>query len=252
MNWIKKLFALVVTVLAALGFALCAVGLVATWISKEPVTQTLTGALSTVERYSTLAGEATQIVNEKVSEVRADVNALSERLASLSDADRADFSASARQRLDEVVLPKLERARTTARTVAQTAVNVNDALVTANRFPGINVPTFTDELQTAGALLEDARSAAAGLRAAVSEVDLDAGRVRLAIEGASNKLDTVQAALTKSQADLALVGQAVASVNAQVPGWINGLSVVLTALLILFGAGQAFLFKAGLDWFRRS
>lgn len=252
MNAIRKILAVAVMILAALGFLMCAAGLIGAWVVNGPATRAVTGAFDAVEAYAALANHSLQAVGENVGEVKAEVNEVNQRLANVTGEDRAQLAAAVRQKLDQTIVPKLERAGATAQAVGQTAVGVNQTLISINGIPGVTVPTFTNELQAIGDRLQDAKTAVADIRSTVAEANFDGSRALAATAKVSGGLDAVSDAVAKAQTGVTSISTAAASVKASAPGWINIASILATVLFVLFGAGQIFLFKAAWDWFRRT
>lgn len=250
MNTFKKVLTFLVMLLAALGVALCVAGVIGAWALNAPAKAAATGALSTIEQYVGLAGQTLQVIDANVGEAKRRVDDVNARLAGVTDETRAAFVESVRQQFDETVGPTMARASATARTVWQTANGVNETLITVNRLPGMSVPTFTSELEAAALRLEQANNTLTGLRTAVADPQFDASRVQAAATKASTELDGVQTQLAGVQANLLRVGTATTSAQMAVPGWINGLSVIITMLGVLFGAGQVALFQAARRWFQ--
>lgn len=251
MNVLRKILAIIVMILAGLGMVLCAAGLIGAWVVNAPAKNAVTGALGAVESYAALANQTLQGVGDNVSEVKAEVEQVNQRLANVTDQDRAQLAAAVQQKLDQTIGPKLERANATANAIGQTAVKLNQTLESVNRIPGVAVPTFTDELQAIGARVQDAEAAVAEVRSTVSDANFDGSRAQAATARITSGLNTVQETLTKAQARLASASTAVTAVGARVTGWIDLISIFSSLLFVLFGAGQFFLFKAALNWFRR-
>jgi len=239
-------------ILAILGIVLCVGGVIGAWAVNDPATQAATGALSTIEQYSALGGQTVELVGGNVSDIKGAVDEANQALANVTAADRAQFIESVKARLDETIAPKLTRAADAAQAIGQTAVSINTTLESVNRIPGVNVPIFTDELQTVGARLQAVSAGVEQLRATLSETTFDATRLRSATGEVVTQLSAVESALNTAQARLSGLSEAAATTAARVPGWIDSISLIATLLCILFGAGQVFLFKAGLDWFKRT
>jgi hypothetical protein len=250
MNILRKSLAVIVMILAALGLLLCVGGLVGGWAVNESATRLATGAFGTVEQYARVAGQAVQFLGGNLSEVKAEVDAVNAQLANLTAEDRAQAIVAIRERLDTTVLPKIERARATANTLGETAVNLNQTLESVNRIPGVNVPTFADELGRIGAGLQNVKSAAESVRAAVSDVNVDGARVLAAVNEVNNGLGTIEQNLNMADVRLARAASAAATAATAAPGWIDTASVIVTLLALLFGVGQVTLFIAALNWFK--
>lgn len=252
MDVVKKVLAGLAMILAVIGLVICAAGVIGAWALNAPAKQMTAGALTAVEAYSALGSEAAQTVGGSVGEIRSVVDQVNQALAGAPGDDQTQSLASVKARLNESVAPRLARAIETARTVEQTALSINQTLESVNRLPGINVPTFSDELQIAGARLRDVATAVEGIRATLAESNLDQARLQAATQEAAARLGAAEASLGVAQTQLKALSAASADVKARVPGWFDSLSLIASLLFILFGLGQVFLFKAGLDGVRRA
>lgn len=250
MNFLKRLPATAVMILATLGFVVCAAGVAAAWAFNDPATQSATAALTAVEQYSTLGGQTVALVGGSIGDVRSALGELDRTIGDASGGDRSQFAATMNRRLNDAVLPRLRAARDAVQTAERTAANINQTLESANRIPGVNLPTFGDELQVARARLQDVDAAVEAIRAAAADVNFDGARLQAAALEAINQLSAAQAMLNTAHTRLEAVSAAAAATAARVPGWMDTISLIATSLFVLFGAGQIFLFKAGLDWFR--
>ncbi|MCS6847605.1 MAG: hypothetical protein RMN52_07825 [Anaerolineae bacterium] len=252
MDVVKKVLAVLAMILAVVGILICVAGVIGAWALNASAKQVTAGALAAVEAYSALGSEAAQTVSSSVGEIRSVVDQMNQTLTGTSGADQAQALASVKARLNETIAPRLERAIETARTVEQTALSINQTLESVNRLPGVNVPTFGDELQLVGTRLRDVATSVEGMRTTLAESNLDQARLQAATNEAAARLGAVETSLGVAQTRLAALSAASADVKARVPGWFDILSLVISSLFILFGLGQFFLFKAGLDGLRRA
>ncbi|BCX05225.1 MAG: hypothetical protein KatS3mg053_3163 [Candidatus Roseilinea sp.] len=252
MDILKKLLAVLAMILAVIGLVICVAGVIGAWALNAPAKQTTAGALAAVEAYSALGGEAARTVGSSVGEIRSVADQVNQALAGASGNDQARLLALVQARLDETVAPRLARATETARTIEQTALSINQTLESVNRLPGVNVPTFGDELQIVGARLRDVATAIESVRLTLAESNLDKVRLQAATDQTITQLGAVEASLGVAQTQLEALSAASAEIKVRVPGWFDSLSLIASLLFILFGLGQVFLFKAGLDGVRRA
>jgi chromosome segregation ATPase len=251
MNVIRKILAVIVMILAALGLVICIVGLIGAWVVNEPATQAVSGALDTVENYVSVADQTAQLVSGSLSDVQQDVNRVNEAVANITPEDRARVAAEIRQTVSEQIGPKVTRVRTTAAAVGDTIVKFNQTLESANRIPGVTVPTLSNELQAAGERIEEVESALEAVRSSIAETNLDGSKITAATAQVSNGLQKAQDALAQGQSRIQATSAAVATAKANVAGWFDLASLLASLFFILFGAGQVFLFIAALQWFRK-
>jgi hypothetical protein len=251
MTVLRKIAAVVVMVLAALGLLACIVGLIGVWAVNEPITGIATGTFSSVENYLGLAGNATQAASEFVSDVQRDVDRVTEAASGLKEKSREVISATLTRVIGDELPAKVARVRTTASAIAGTVVSFNNTLESLNRIPGLTVPTLTDELQGIEQRIETIQADVSELKSAVDEALPDGSRITALTGKVSDKLQDVQTRLSTAQSRIESTAASVAATAAKVPGLIDLGSIAASLGFILFGAGQFFLFKAALDWFRR-
>jgi uncharacterized phage infection (PIP) family protein YhgE len=251
MTVLRKIAAVVVMVLAALGLLLCIVGLIGVWAVNEPITGIVTGAFGAMENYLGLAGNATQATSEFVGDVQRDVDRVTEAASGLKDTARAVISTTLSRAIGDELPAKVARIRKTASAVADSAVQFNNTLESLNRLPGLTVPTLTDELQSVGQRIETIQAGVNDIKAAVDEALPDGSRITALTVKVSSQLQEVQTTLNRGQARIESTAESVAVAKAKAPGWIDLGSVAASLGFILFGAGQLFLFIAALDWFKR-
>lgn len=252
MNVVKKVLSVMAMILSVIGLMICVAGVIGAWALNAPAKQMTAGALTAIESYSALGSDAAQTVGGSVGEIRSVVDQVNQALAGTSGDGQARSLASVKARLNESVAPRLARAIETARTVEQTALSINQTLESVNRLPGVNVPTFSDELQLVGTRLRDVATAVEGMRTTLAESNLDQARLQAATQEAAARLGAAETLLGVAQTQLKALSAASADVKARVPGWFDSLSVIASLLFILFGLGQGFLFKAGWYGVRRA
>jgi hypothetical protein len=173
-------------------------------------------------------------VNDAASRLGDRIEEGSPLLAALVGAVRDDLA------------PKIADARAQAAELRNGVVAVNGALEALNRFPGIAVPTLTDELSAASERIEAAQSDVQDLRAEIAEARVAASANLVAAVTArttriDNGLAQIQATAAKHQATLTQKQQQVTDLADMLQRVINLLALVLTVLLLALAAGQVLL-----------
>lgn len=252
MDALRKILAVIAMILAAIGLLICIGGLIGAIALNEPATQATTGALSAMENTLTIADQTAQTAAASLNEAQQGIDRVNQIASGVTAEDKAQAAAALQSTVEQTIGPSVARARATAANLATVVVQFNATLESVNRIPGMSVPTLTDELQTAGQILDQAQEAAGEIRSAVADAEtLDGSRVTAATAKAASGLQAAQSAIAQGQARMSAASAAVAETKADVPFWIDVLSLAASLPFILFGAGQVSMFILAWRWFRR-
>ena len=142
------------------------------------------------------------------------------------------------QRVDTKLAPVLEQAQTTAATIHDATLKVNGALVALNRFPGVTVPTMSDQLSAVSDRAQEAVSAMQDLR--VTLANIKAGTVtkaETAVMQITARIDAplarIQSLVTTYQARVAQAQDRVSSTTNTILTWLLVTAISLTLLCII-------------------
>jgi len=245
---LKRILAVIVILIATIGFVLSAAGLVGAWVTRGP-------ARDTVTALSTLLNSKLGMVDQALARVSARADQGRQALARVNNAasklgDRIEEGSPALTALAGAVrddlAPKIADARTQAVALRDGVVSVNATLETLNRIPFISVPTLTDELSAASERVEAAQGDAQELRAAIAEARAAASANLIATVTArtiriDNALAQIQATMAGHQATVAQKQQQVTDLSNTLLRAIDVLVVSLTVLFLVLAAGQGLL-----------
>jgi hypothetical protein len=252
MDILRKIFAIFVMICAAIGLLLCAGGLIGAWAANGPLTDLTTGTLGALENYLGIADQAAQTAAAGLGDAQQGVDRINQSVAGLTNEDKTQAAAAIKRTAEETVGPTITRARDTLSFIGSTVVQFNATLESVNRVPGVRVPTLTDELQAAGARLDQAQAAAGEIASAAADAaTLDGSRITAATAKMSSELQAAQTAIGQGQARIQATNAAIASAKMSLPGLIDMISLVGSLLFILFGAGQICLLYVAWQWFKR-
>ena len=236
----KKIGAFFLLLVAGFGLLLCLAGVIGVWVFNTPVTDTVTSTLSAANGYVELAGTTTGLASDQVQTIRQQMDSLQSQVV----------DASAREKIQREIVPVVVRLRNTFVTLRTAAVTLNRSLESANRIPGVDLPTFTDELQAADQVLDQVNSELTATAAELSNGSVDGSKVAAAYASTSDKLASLQAMLDRWTGQVTRVGQALVAAEAAAPRLIDWTSLVLSVLFLLFGAGQVCLIARAIRLFR--
>jgi hypothetical protein len=252
MDALRKTLAIITMILAMIGLLICLGGLIGSIAVNEPAAQAMTGALSAMENTLTIADQAAQTAAASLSEAQQGVDRVNQTASGLTAEDKAQAAAALQSTVEQTIGPSVARARTLATSLSTAVVQFNATLESVNRIPGLSVPTLTDELQTAGQILDQAQEAAGEVRSAVADAaTLDGSRITAATAKTASGLQTAQDAIAQGQARMSAASAAIAATKASIPGWIDAISLAAALLFILFGAGQVSMFLLAWRWFKQ-
>jgi chromosome segregation ATPase len=235
-------------VLAVLGLIVNVSELVGIWAAYGParsavtdVSNTLTQALQAVDNGLVRVNDRVQTARQSLTQVNADATQLGDRVQTSSP-----LITALSQRVDNELAPRIENARTTAVSIHDAVVKVNSALVALNRFPGVTVPTLSDQLGTVSDRAQEAQAAAQDLR--VTLANIKAGLVtkaESAVMQVTSRIDAplarIQALVNTYQAKATQAQERVTSTTNSILTLLLVTAVALTLFLIIFMVGLVLL-----------
>lgn len=246
----KKIGASLLLIVAGLGLLLCLAVAIGVWVANTPITDTLTSTLDAANAYAQLAGSATALASDQVEAVRQQLDSVQSPVATMPPEARADVAAQVTGQVTGVIMPPINAVRTTIAAVSAAAVALNRSIESANRIPGVNLPTFTDELQAADQRMAEVSSELTATAADLADVSVDGSKIAASFTATSDKLATIQAMLDRSTQQIVQAGQALVAAEAAAPPLIDWTSLVLSLVFLLLGAGQICLMATALEKLR--
>ena len=255
---IKRILVGVVMVLAVLGLLVNVAELVGIWAAYGParsgvtdVSNTLTQALQVVDNGLVRVNDRVQNARQTLTQVNADAAQIGDRVQASSP-----LVTALSQRVDTKLAPVLENARTTAVSIHDAVVKVNSALVALNRFPGVTVPTLSDQLGTVSDRAQEAQAAAQDLR--VTLANIKAGvvtKAESAIMQVTSRIDAplvrIQTLVSTYQAKATQAQDRVSSTTNTILTLLLVTALSLTLLIIIFSAGLVLLIYVCWQYIRK-
>ncbi len=245
---IGRILVAVIMVLAVLGLVVNVAVLVGVWTAYGPARSAVTDVSTTMTQALQVADKGMVRVNGYVQNARQTLTQVNNEAAQLGD--RAKTSSplitTLSQQVDSKLAPRIENARMTSVAIHDAVVKVNSALVALNRFPGVTVPTLSNQLSSVSDRAQEAAAAAQDLR--VTLANIKAGivtKAESAVMQVTSRIDTplarIQGLVNTYQAKVAQVQERVASTTNTILTLILVTAVSLTLLLIIFSAGLVLL-----------
>jgi hypothetical protein len=245
MEIIKRILAIVVIIISAVFIVACLAGVVFSWSINTPMTNALTGALTGVERVLTAADTGLERVNTRLVEAQSNIDTIEENVETAGET--LSETSIVYQVLDRTVgdelFPKVEAAGDSIVAIRDTVVAFNATLESINQVPFVEVPTLTEELDTAADQMEIVQS----------DVEETRAELRAIREGAISKpvtaitdrttrisdgLEATQTSLTGTQTNIDDNLESIAGIKARVPGLIDLVSLVFSFIFLWITFGQ--------------
>jgi len=196
---IKRILVGVVMILAVLGLLVNASALVGIWAAYGPARSGVTDVSNTVTQALQVANKGMTRVNGYVQTARQTLTQVNDQAMQLGDRVQTNspLVTALSQRVDTKLAPILEQAQTTAATIHDAVLKVNSALLAINRFPGVTVPTLSNQLGTVSDRAQEAESAVQDLR--VTLANIKAGAVTKAETAVMQITSRIDAPLARIQ-----------------------------------------------------
>src|SRR5439155_6774448 len=138
--------------------------------------------------------------------------------------------------------PILENVQTTAASIHDAVLKVNSALLALNRFPGVTLPTLSNQLGTVSDRAQEAESALQDLRVTLANIKAGAvTKAETAVMQVTTRIDgplaRIQSLVNTYQAKSIQAQDRVSSTTNTILTLLLVTAVSLTLLLIIFSAG---------------
>lgn len=250
MDALRKIGSVVLMVLTVIGFLVALGGCIGAWSYKDDVTTAVTSGLDAAIKVATLGERAMAQSSVAVGQVSAGLSAaqegLGERVAGRQE-NIANLKAAASERYG----PTVNRAVETVSATTDAIVAFNTTLESVNRIPGVTVPTFTAELETAQAQIDALAERVGAIQQTVADVLPDGTPIQDAVGSAAATASSAASALQDYSTRLGSAKEQATSLQSSAPSTINTLVWLLSLLLLLWAAGQVSLFFRALEWYQR-
>jgi hypothetical protein len=257
MSTFKKVLAVIVIVIAALGILLDAAGIILAWSVNTPMTNAIVGPLTQIQN-----------ANRQLSELVDQGNGLTGDV--LDQLNQVQASASQMQANFETGTPlldlvsnltgvdlntKLEQAYTTLSAIQGGVNSLNASIQTFDALPFVNIPRLAEGTQEIDALLEQLVNGIDSLRQQATALKEQASQqfiqpVLDTIGGIIATFTNLQSRLQQIQARMAAADTALSNLIARIPGIIDLLSIGLTVELLWLILAQAALIYLALVYYR--
>ena len=251
MSQLNKILAVIVMVLTVVGALVCAAFLIGAWVINTPITNAATGSLLLVENFVGMAEQVTGQIDNNLEVMLSEVEDIENSLIEMEDAQKAQISANIQRRLDNLFGPLLTTSEAVIDPLSKGASTLNRTLRLVNLLPGVDLPPVVEKLDPISDQLASLSAQIDSLQQAISNVNFDGSRILAILSKVSEKIGAVESEVSKYVAGMQQTLSASEELRSSIPGWVDLLSIVLSLLAILLGAGQVSLFIHARMWFKQ-
>jgi predicted nucleic acid-binding Zn-ribbon protein len=254
----KRTLAVIVILIATIGFLANAAGLAGMWVVRRPARDTVTALSTFVNDKLGLVDQALVRVNARADDGRQALAQVNNAVSKLSDhlEENSPLLTALTGAVRDDLAPKIAEMRAQALALRDGVISVNAALETLNSFGFITVPTLSDELGAVSERVNAAQSDVQELRLAIDEVRTGVSANLVAgVTARTIKIDNVMAQIksttVKYQAAVTEKRQQVTDLSHKILRAINLIVLLLTGLLLVVAAGQVLLIYVCWQYVRR-
>jgi chromosome segregation ATPase len=251
MTILRRIGGGVLFVLAVLTSLAAVVGTVGAWWGKGTVDETSLATIELLTSSMGLAEQAIANVDGRLEAAEQEVGRFQERINALGASEGDIVVDEELQRtVRDRVLPQLDRFAAEGGRLYTSLAAYNQTAGQLNQLRAVRLPTMSAELAQLEAQIQQAAAQAEELKATLKQPD---GAELLALsERIEQGLGSARSTLALAQPRVANVEAALVDVQGALPFWTTLSASMLTALLILFAAGQLSLAVHAWGWMRRA
>ncbi len=239
MRTINRFIAWVIIVAVVLGILMGALAIAGSWMVNARVTSEILYLLGGIQSGISVLENSLLRLDAAVSSSRELVQTIISAAGQLGE----NFEAGSpvldllTKSVNEDLVSKINAMRETAIALRDSVAAFNATLVAVNAIPGIEIPTLTDELEAVSDRLADLALLVQELRSLVAQVksgvvDTLVSPITQMATRIEDELAAVQSILQGFMGQVDAVQGAVASLQSQVPVWIDILTVIVSLLLL--------------------
>ncbi len=239
----------IVMVLTIVGLLIDISELVGVWAAYGPARNTVITVSNTLIQGLQVADKGMTRANGYVTQARQAVTDVNNAASLLGDNIKTNspLITALGQRVGTKLAPVLDQVQTTASNIHDATLKVNGALEALNRFPGVTVPTLSNQLATVSDSSQQAVSAAQDLR--VTLANIKAGVVTkagTALKQVTARIDAplakIQSLISTYQAKVAQAQDRVTSTKNTILTWLLVTAISLTILCLIVAAALLMFF----------
>jgi len=245
MNILKRILAIAVIVISIVFTVLCIAGVVFSWSFNTPLTEGITKGLTGFENVLVAADSGLDRVNTVLVEAQAAADNIEGAVQTAGDTISETsivYEVLDRTVGDELV-PKVTSALELIDSVRGIVVASNELLEAINEIPLVEVPTLTEQLDTASdeltSVQNNVEETRDELRSIKEEaVDKPVTAITERTTRISDGLESAQRPVTSTQDNIDDILTSIAGIKVRVPGIIDLASIVISLAFVWIAFGQ--------------
>ncbi len=245
---LKRIGGWVVVVIATLIFVLLLGSILGVWVGQRAFARGADSLLASVEDYLGLAISGLNDVGVSLDTAKTRVDEITTRASEISAEGGSPVGLALKKTVADDVVPVITRVRSLVANIFKAMTGFNATLVAVNRMPGVEVPTFTSELDTVGTKLQNIGAEVDGLEQSIAEAD--GTRVISATTRISTDIGEVQTKLEESTQMVVNVQVGMGTLRLRLPWYLRLGALATTFLLAFLTWGQWLLIGKSWQWAR--
>ena len=239
----------IVMLLTIVGLLIDISGLVGVWAAYGPTRDSVITVSNTLQQGLQVADKGLTRADGYVTQARQVVTQVNDVVTLIGDnvQKNSPIITALGQRVDTKLAPALDQAQTIASTVHDAALKVNGALVILNRFPGVSLPTFNDQLSAISAGTQNAQSSVQDLRTTLANVKAGVvTKVSTTVTKITARIDAplakIQSIITTYQAKVINAQNRLTSTTNQILTYLLVTAISITILCLIVAAALLMFF----------
>jgi len=245
MEVLKRILGIASIIISVIFIVACLVGVFFSWSINAPITNAVTGVLSGVERVLTAADNGLERVNTKLTDAQTNIDTIEEHVGTAGEmlSENSIVYEVLDRTVGDELFPKIASASDTVMAIRDSLISFNEILESLNDIPLVDVPTLTDELDSAAESMAAVQSDAEAFRTELHAIKEEAiskpvTAITARTTRLSDELGNAQQNLTNTQANINENIESISSTKARVAGLIDLTSAALSFVFLWIALGQ--------------
>ena len=245
MEVLKRILGIVSIIISVILIIACLAGVFFSWSINTPITNAITGVLTGFERVLTVADNSIERVNTKLFEAQTNIDTIEENVETAGEmlSENSIVYEVLDRTVGDELFPKIAAASDTVIAIRDSVISFNEILESLNDIPFVEVPTLTEELDSAAESMAAVQSDAEEFRTELYAIKEEAiSKPVTAITDRttriSDELEATQQNLSNTQANINENIDSISSIKARVAGVIDLTSAALSFVFLWLAFGQ--------------
>jgi hypothetical protein len=235
----RRIGAGVVLVLAAVGLLICLAVMIAVWVLRSPVNDTVDTSIDTLTGYLDNATGDIQQLDASLMDVQSAVNNVTQQAQ----------QGLVAPNLGADLAPRLQRLSDLTGRVQGGVTTLEEGVKAVDQLPRVDASTLQGRLESVSNGLTRVQNGLNDLQTAIAQRDNP--RIVTVSTAVSGAITDARAALTNAQTSIAATRASLTDARDRISRWALLGALAVTLLFALFGAGQISLIGHAWSWMRK-